>query len=118
MSFGRPYIMKTTACIHDGWLALQDISPKLNKDFLYCILSSDVVKRQFLKYAVGSTVKNLKSDTVKCVKIPLPPLEVQEEVVAKIEEEEKAIEECKKLIKLHQEKINTKIKSILGDDSE
>ena len=33
-------------------------------------------------------------------------------------QEEKAIEECKKLIKLHQEKINTKIQSIWGDNCE
>ncbi len=24
MSFGRPYIMKTQGCIHDGWLVLSD----------------------------------------------------------------------------------------------
>jgi type I restriction enzyme S subunit len=24
MSFGRPYIMKTTGCIHDGWLVLRN----------------------------------------------------------------------------------------------
>ncbi len=118
MSFGRPYIMQISACIHDGWLALQNISPNLNKDFLYHILSSDIVKEQFLKYAVGSTVKNLKSDTVKCVEIPLPPLDVQEEIVKEIEAEEKAIEECKKLIELHQNKIDSKIKSIWGDGCE
>lgn len=118
MSFGRPYIMKTEACIHDGWLALQNISSKLNKDYLYHILNSDLVKQQFLKYAVGSTVKNLKSETVRSVEIPLPPLKVQEEIVAEIEKEENAIEECKKLIELHKEKINTKIQSIWGDSCE
>ena len=118
MSFGRPYIMKTEACIHDGWLALQNISSKLNKDYLYHILNSDLVKQQFLKYAVGSTVKNLKSETVRSVEIPLPPLKVQEEIVAEIEKEENAIEECKKLIALHQENINTKIQSIWGDSCE
>ena len=118
MSFGRPYIMKTEACIHDGWLALQNISSKLNKDYLYHILNSDLVKQQFLKYAVGSTVKNLKSETVRSVEIPLPPLKVQEEIVAEIEKEENAIEECKKLIELHKEKINTKIQSIWGDSIE
>ena len=118
MSFGRPYIMKTEACIHDGWLALQNISSKLNKDYLYHILNSDLVKQQFLKYAVGSTVKNLKSETVRSVEIPLPPLKVQEEIVAEIEKEENAIEECKKLIELHKENINTKIQSIWGDSCE
>ena len=118
MSFGRPYIMKTTACIHDGWLALQNISNKVDKDYLYYILSSDLIKLQFNKYAVGSTVKNLKSDTVKCVEIPLPPLEEQKGIAQGIESEEKAIAECKKLIQLYQDKINAKIKSIWGNDSE
>lgn len=47
-----------------------------------------------------------------------PPLNEQTKIVAKIQEEEKAIEECKKLIKLHQQKINTKIQSIWGDSCE
>ncbi len=98
MSFGRPYIMQISACIHDGWLALQDISPKLNKDFLYHILSSEVVKQQFLKYAVGSTVKNLKSDTVKCVEIPLPPLEIQEEIVKELDGYQAVIDGAQKVI--------------------
>ena len=38
-------------------------------------------------------------------------------VEAKIKAEETTISECKKLIELHQEKINTKIISIWGDDS-
>ncbi len=98
MSFGRPYIMKTDACIHDGWLALQNISPKLNKEFLYYILSSDYVKQQFLKYAVGSTVKNLKSETVKCVEIPLPPLEVQEEIVKELDSYQAIIDGAQKVV--------------------
>ena len=98
MSFGRPYIIQISACIHDGWLALQDISPKLNKDFLYHILSSEVVKQQFLKYAVGSTVKNLKSDTVKCVEIPLPPLEIQEEIVKELDGYQAVIDGAQKVI--------------------
>jgi restriction endonuclease S subunit len=50
--------------------------------------------------------------------ITLPSFDEQNQIVETIQEEEKAIEECKKLIKLHQEKINTKIKSIWGDSCE
>ena len=39
-------------------------------------------------------------------------------MVSKIEKEEYAIEECRKLIELHKEKINTKIQSIWGDSCE
>ncbi|MCY2926404.1 MAG: restriction endonuclease subunit S, partial [Planctomycetota bacterium] len=38
MSFGRPYIMKTAGCIHDGWLVLH--RPKVNPDYLYYVLGS------------------------------------------------------------------------------
>jgi len=98
MSFGRPYIMKTSACIHDGWLALQNISQKLNKEYLYYILSSNIVKEQFLKYAVGSTVKNLKSDTVKFVEIPLPPLDVQVEIAKELDGYQAIIDGAQKVI--------------------
>jgi type I restriction enzyme M protein len=38
MSFGRPYVMATDGCIHDGWLLLRDQSDRLDRDFLYYIL--------------------------------------------------------------------------------
>ncbi len=34
MSFGRPYIMKTRGCIHDGWLAISDFDEYFISDFL------------------------------------------------------------------------------------
>ena len=58
---------------------------------------------------------SLKTSDIANIEIPLPPLDIQEEIVAKIEEEEKAVEECKKLIEIHQTKINNKIQSIWGD---
>ena len=116
MSFGRPYIMKISACIHDGWLTLQNISSKINKLFLYYLLSSDFVKMQFLKYAVGSTVKNLKSNTVAMVDIFLPSLEEQNQIVEEIEKEEQMVENCKQLVELYKQKINTKIQSIWGEE--
>jgi type I restriction enzyme S subunit len=33
MSFGRPYIMRTTGCIHDGWLVLSNYQKKLDINF-------------------------------------------------------------------------------------
>lgn len=34
MSFGRPYILKTDGCIHDGWLVLRNYHESLIVDFL------------------------------------------------------------------------------------
>lgn len=59
MSFGRPYIMKTTGCIHDGWLVLSDLSGKVDQDFFYHLLGSPYMYRKFAGKAAGAVVKNL-----------------------------------------------------------
>jgi restriction endonuclease S subunit len=92
MSFGRPYIMATDGCIHDGWLLLRDHSERLNKDYLYNILGSPKVFAQFEQAATGGVVNNLNSEIVRAVQIPLPPLDVQKEIVAEIEGYQKVID--------------------------
>jgi type I restriction enzyme S subunit len=84
MSFGRPYIMKTTGCIHDGWLVLH--KPKVDPDYLYHALSSDLVFDQFDRLAAGSTVRNLNIGLAKSVEIPYPPLDEQRRIVALLDE--------------------------------
>lgn len=84
MSFGRPYIMKTTGCIHDGWLVLH--KPKVDPDYLYHLLSSDLVFEQFDRLAAGSTVRNLNIGLAKSVKIPYPPLPEQKRIVGILDE--------------------------------
>lgn len=86
MSFGRPYIMRTTGCIHDGWLVLRDKSHRFDPDYLYYFLGSDLAFRQFDALAAGSTVRNLNTDLVKTVKVILPPLEEQRRIVAVLDE--------------------------------
>jgi type I restriction enzyme S subunit len=80
MSFGKPYIMKTTGCVHDGWLILRDKNNKLNQDFLYHLLNSHFVFSQFNNLASGATVRNLNIALVSKVKIPLPSLKEQQTI--------------------------------------
>ena len=65
MSFGRPYILRTNGCIHDGWLVIGGIEIAFHQDYLYYMLSSSIMYNALSSLAVGSTVKNLKSDSVK-----------------------------------------------------
>ena len=82
MSFGRPYIMKTTGCIHDGWLVLKQNGKKVfETEFLYYLLSSPFVFQQFNSKAAGSTVRNLNIALVSSVNVPLPPLPEQKRIV-------------------------------------
>ncbi|HEU5753503.1 TPA: restriction endonuclease subunit S, partial [Streptococcus pneumoniae] len=85
MSFGRPYILNVDGAIHDGWLAISNYENSLNKDYLFYILSSNVVYSQFLSLISGAVVKNLNSDKVASILIPLPPLSEQQRIVEAIE---------------------------------
>ena len=85
MSFGRPYILKTKGCIHDGWLVFKLNQRILDIDFIYYLLSSNFMFKQFSTLAVGSTVQNLKSESVQNSVILLPPLAEQHRIVQQIE---------------------------------
>ena len=96
MSFGRPYILKTDGCIHDGWLVLQNFKDTFIDDFLYYLLSCNYVQKQFDEYAYGSTVRNLKTDSVSRVSVNYPPLPTQMQIVShldKLSSKVRAIEE-------------------------
>ena len=89
MSFGRPYIMRTTGCIHDGWLVLSPKDDRLGPDYLYNVLKSKSIYAEFARRAPGATVKNLNIELVSGVELTVPPLELQREFATKI----KAIED-------------------------
>ncbi|SFK60974.1 type I restriction enzyme, S subunit [Rhodanobacter glycinis] len=86
MSFGRPYILRISGCIHDGWLVLKPDYSRLDQAFLYYVLSSPNTFRQFDSLAAGSTVRNLNIDLVSGVMIPLPPLDEQKRIVAVLDQ--------------------------------
>ena len=85
MSFGRPYIVKTEGCIHDGWLVLSINSEVFDQDYLYYFLSSQEAYKQFDSKAAGSTVRNLNIDIVKTVEALIPPLAEQKRIVTKLD---------------------------------
>ena len=85
MSFGRPYILKTDGCIHDGWLVIGNVEATFYQDYLYYMLSSSAMYDALSLLAAGSTVKNLKSDSVKSLIVPIPPYNEQKLIARRIE---------------------------------
>lgn len=85
MSFGKPYIMKITGYIHDGWLLFRSTSDKTEKDFLHTLLGTDCVYKLFKKNTIGGVVENLNIDLVKNIKIPIPTKEIQNKIIAKMD---------------------------------
>ena len=86
MSFGRPYILNIDGCIHDGWLVISNLFKVLDNNFLYYLLSSNIIYVQFCTSVSGAVVKNLNSTKVADTIIPLPPLAEQKRIVEKLEE--------------------------------
>ncbi|PKL30979.1 N-6 DNA methylase [Candidatus Saccharibacteria bacterium HGW-Saccharibacteria-1] len=116
MSFGKPYIMKTTGYIHDGWLVLRTSEQNdIDQDYLYYILGTEYVQTQFELSATGGVVRNLNSDLVRRTNIPLPPLETQRQIVTELEAEQQLINANKKLIEIYQQKIKDKIAEVWGE---
>lgn len=82
MSFGRPYILAIDGCIHDGWLSISNFKDVFLSDYLYYLLSSSAIQQEMKKRAsFGGAVQNLNADIVKALVLPIPPLDVQREIV-------------------------------------
>lgn len=114
MSFWRPYIMKISWCIHDGWLLMTDFFEWLDKNYLYSILTSDLVQNQFKWLASWWTsVDNLNIDKVNSVKIPIPSLETQKQIVLQIEKIENEIDILENNLKIIPEKKKEVLKKYL-----
>lgn len=89
-----------------GTLHVKD-SNSVDVNYVAVVLNS-IAKR----YVVRVGNPKLMNKDVANIQIPLPPLEVQEEIVKEIEKENEAVENYEKLIKLHKKKIDDKIQSI------
>ena len=115
MSFGRPYLLEIDGAIHDGWLVLQDMSPCLDKAYLYEALQAPSVQSQFHKRASGTTVKNLNAEIVRTVKIPLPPLEEQKRIAVILDEADRVRKKTQALIDKYDELAQSLFLDMFGD---
>ncbi|MDD5489628.1 MAG: N-6 DNA methylase [Candidatus Moranbacteria bacterium] len=75
--------------------ALRPDRKKLLDEYLVPILN----KMDLSGYVTGVTVPKLNQAKLKSIKIPLPPLEVQKEIVEQIEVKQNAINHAKEIIK-------------------
>ena len=92
MSFGRAFITLINGYIHDGWLRLRPNEEVLDRNYLYYFLISNFAQNQFKAIATGSVVNNLKTETVKAIKIFLPPLKIQKKIANYLDDIDEKIE--------------------------
>lgn len=76
VSLGFARILKFGGCIHNGWLAIDDLDNRLNKVFLLKWLNQ--LTNYFRSIAPDDTQPNLNTGIVNDQEIYLPPRELQE----------------------------------------
>ena len=102
-------------CIGRGLASIRGDKEKIDQKYLFYILKNKEVD---IQGNTGATFASINRNDIQKIKIPIPSLEVQKQIVAQIEAEHKAIEECKKLIEKMENKIEVKIGEVWGDGNE
>ena len=84
--------------------------------FVNYIMNSEYGKQQLRKYIEGTTsVAAVYQNKYFLIEIPLPSIDIQHQIVAKITEEQTIIEINKRLIDIFTEKMNKRIAKIWGE---
>lgn len=99
MSFGKPYIMAISGCIHDGWLLIRNNQNIFDLKFLCHMLGINQMTAQYKAMAAGSTVNNLNKSLVSNSVITIPSKTEQRKIGA-------LLESLDDVIALHQRKLN------------
>jgi len=88
---------------------------KLITKFVYYFMLSEwnnyIAKQQY-----GSATNYIILSGLSSFKVPLISLEAQKQIVSQIEEEQKAVDACKKLIEINEQKIKSKISEVWGEE--
>lgn len=98
MSFGKPYIMAISGCIHDGWLLIRNNQNIFDLKFLCHMLGINQMTAQYKAMAAGSTVNNLNKSLVSNSVITIPSKTEQRKIGA-------LLESLDDVIALHQSKL-------------
>lgn len=115
MSFGHPYILATSGCIHDGWLVLSPRDKNVDQDYFYHLLGSPLIYAEFERLAAGAVVKNLNSELVRGVRVPLPPLPEQRRIADILDKADALRRRRREAIVLTEELIRSTFLEMFGD---
>lgn len=88
VSLGFARIITFDGCIHDGWLAMENINERLDKVFL--LQSLNQMTEHFRRIAPAGTQPNLNTAIMKDYKQIIPPLELQKEFIAFVAQTDKS----------------------------
>ena len=84
VSLGFARIITFDGCIHDGWLAMEDIDERLDKIFLLQALNQ--MTEHFRAIAPAGTQPNLNTAIMKSYRQVIPPIKLQRDFIRFVEQ--------------------------------
>jgi restriction endonuclease S subunit len=112
---GLPAILMVDAYIHDGFVGFRNLSDEVIPEYLYHLFSH--LKEHSNSQSIGAVFKNLTTDQIKDLDIPLPPLSIQRRIVSEIEAERVLVEANRKLIEVFEKKVQAKLAEVWGEEA-
>ena len=88
---------------------------KLLNDWLFVFLSSTPIQKRIIGLSQRVRQSGVRPDDLRELLIPIPSLEIQNQIVEKLEEERQIVEGNKKLIEIYTQKIEDRINKIWGE---
>ena len=85
---------------------------KIDRKYLKHILDSDYFQRKYTDSSSGSTQKFISLGFIRKLIIPLPGINIQQEIVAQIEKEQQLVDANKQLIQIYEQKTKSKIAEV------
>ena len=91
---------------------IEIISNDILPEYLLYILSNPIYQDEIFKTASGIRQANISGQQLENILIPLPNINVQQEIVAQIEKEQQLVDANKQLIQIYEQKIKSKIAEV------
>ena len=115
VSLGKITITKDEFAINQDLtgLIIKDVS-SLNTAYLFHVIKGII--QQIIDAGQGIGVRGVTRDFIKKLKIPLPPLNIQQKIVKEIERYQNEIQEARKIVAVNERNIMKKIDEVWGRD--
>lgn len=87
------------AAVNEHVFLLKADTEKILPQFLFYVLYSEYGQNQILMYKKGAAQGGITRDILDNIQIPIPPLPIQQEMVARLDKQQAIIEQCNALEK-------------------
>ncbi len=116
----RPYLNKAIISAFDGYCSADMYPLTVDENFakieyVYLYILSPNFMQEIKDFYNRARMPKINKEQLYSVKIPLPPLSIQQEIVSQVEAEQEIVNANKKLIEIYKKKIKDKIAEVWGE---